>query len=128
MADGKTEVKIAKSPDEVWDLVGDFGGLASWMPGVDSCELDGDIRVLQTMGIEIHEQLMEHDDELHRIAYSVVKSPMPMEYHLATITVAEDGDGSVLTWAYDVRPDDLAAMFGPVYEGSAQAVKTQLEG
>jgi hypothetical protein len=128
MADGKTEVKIAKSPDEVWDLIGDFGGLANWMPGVDACELDGDIRVLQTMGIEIHEQLMEHDDDLRRIAYSVVKSPMPMEHHLATISVTEDGDGSLLTWAWEVRPDDLAPVFGPVYEGSAQAVKAQLEG
>ena len=61
MADGKAEVKIAKSPDEVWDLVGNFGGLADWMPGVDSCELDGDVRKLQTMGLEIHEQLMEHE-------------------------------------------------------------------
>ena len=98
------------------------------MPGVDSCELDGDIRVLQTMGIEIHEQLMEHDDDLRRIAYSVVKSPMPMEHHLATISVTEDGDGSLLTWAYEVRPDDLAAAFGPIYDGSAQAVKAKLEG
>ena len=51
------------------------------------CELDGDVRILQTMGIEIHEQLKEHDDDARRIAYSVVKSPMPLEHHLATITV-----------------------------------------
>ena len=57
MADGKAEVKIARNPDEVWELVGDFGGLAEWMPGIESCELDGDVRIIQTMGIEIHEQL-----------------------------------------------------------------------
>ena len=128
MADGKAEVKIAKSPDEVWDLVGNFGGLADWMPGVDSCELDGDIRKLQTMGLEIHEQLVEHDDDARRIAYSIVKSPMPLEHHLATISVEPVGDGSLLTWAYEVRPDEMAGAIGPIYEGSAQAVKTKLEG
>ena len=66
MADGKTQVKIAKPADEVWDLVGDFGGLGNWMPGVDSCVLDGDVRVLQTMGLEIHEQLKEHDDDARK--------------------------------------------------------------
>jgi hypothetical protein len=127
MADGKAEIKIAKSPDEVWDLVGNFGGLAEWMPGIEACELDGDVRKLQTMGLEIHEQLMEHDDDARRIAYSIVKSPMPLEHHLATISVEADGDGSLLTWAYEVRPDELADAIGPIYDGSAQAVKAKLE-
>ena len=33
-----------------------------------------------------------------------------------------------MTWAYEVRPDELAGAFGPVYDQSAQAVKTKLEG
>ena len=81
MADGKAEVKIAKHPDEVWELVGEFGGLDEWMPGIESCELDGDIRKIQTMGMEIHEQLKEHDDDARRISYSIVKSPIPLEHH-----------------------------------------------
>src|SRR5688572_18669523 len=128
MADGKVEVKIERSPDEVWALIGDFGGLGDWMPGIESCELDGDVRKLQTMGMEIHEQQMSRDDATRTISYSIVQSPMPVEHHLATLSVAPEGDGSVLTWAYEVRPDEMAAAFGPVYEGSAQAVKTTLEG
>ena len=128
MADGKIDVRIERSPDDVWALIGDFGGLADWMPGIESCELDGDVRKLQTMGMEIHEQQMSRDDATRTISYSIVKSPMPVEHHLATLSVAPDGDGSLLTWAYEVRPDEMAAAFGPVYEGSAQAVKGQLEG
>jgi carbon monoxide dehydrogenase subunit G len=127
MADGRVEVSIERSADDVWALVGDFGGLGEWMPGIESCELDGDVRKLQTMGMEIHEQLRERDDAARRIAYSIVQSPMPVEHHLATLTVTPDGDGSTLEWAYEVRPDEMAAAFGPVYEGSAQAVKQQLE-
>jgi mxaD protein len=128
MAEGKVEVDIARSPEDVWALIGDFGGLGGWMPGIESCELDGDVRKLQTMGMEIHEQLVSQDDAARTQSYSIVKSPMPMEHHLATLTVTPAGEGSHLVWAYEVRPDEMAAAFGPVYEGSAQAVKQQLEG
>ncbi|MFZ6004749.1 MAG: SRPBCC family protein [Actinomycetota bacterium] len=127
MADGKAEVTIARSPEDVWALIGRFEGLDEWMPGIDACEMAGDVRKLQTMGMEIHEQLVDRDDTDHRISYSIVKSPMPLEHHLATLTVTPDGDGSRLEWAYEVRPDEMAAAFGPVYEGSAQAVKQKLE-
>lgn len=127
MADGKAEVTIARSPEDVWALVGQFESLGEWMPGIDACEIDGDVRKLQMMGMEIHEQLKDRDEAAKRISYSIVKSPMPLEHHLATLTVTPDGDGSRLEWAYEVRPDDMAAAFGPVYEGSAQTVKQILE-
>jgi hypothetical protein len=127
MAEGKAHAKIAATPDEVWALVGDFGGLGQWMPGIDACEVDGDVRKLQTMGLEIHEQLKDRDDAARRISYTILQSPMPLEHHLATITVTPDGDGSLLTWEYEIRPDEMAGAFGPVYEGSVQAVKQQLE-
>lgn len=128
MADGKVEVEIARSPQDVWALIGDFGGLGDWMPGIDSCELDGDVRKLQTMGMEIHERLVSHDDDSRTTSYTIVQGPMPIEHHLATISVEPAGEGSRLTWAYEVKPDEMAAAFGPVYEGSARAVKAQLEG
>lgn len=128
MADGKVEVEIKRTPDEVWALIGDFGGLGDWMPGIDSCELDGDVRKLQTMGMEIHERLVSHDDASRTTSYTIVQGPMPIEHHLATISVEPAGEGSLLTWAYEVKPDEMAAAFGPVYEGSAQAVKARLEG
>lgn len=127
MADGKVEVTIARSPEDVWALVGDFGGLGDWMPGIESCELDGDVRKLQTMGMEIHEQLVERDETDRRISYTIVQSPMPLEHHLATLTVTPEGNGSRLEWAYEVLPDEMAAAFGPVYEGSIKAVKEHLE-
>lgn len=127
MADGKVEVEIARSPEEVWTLISDFGGLASWMPGIDSCELDGDVRNLETMGMTLKERLVAQDDAARTQQYSIVEAPMPLEHHLVTLSVEPKGDGSLLTWAYEVKPDDMAATFGPVYEGSAQALKAQLE-
>lgn len=128
MAEGKFEVHIDRSADEVWAVIGEFGSLGEWMPGIDSCVVDGDVRTLQTMGMELQERLVSHDDATRTTSYSLIKGPMPLEHHLATITVTPDGDGSTLTWAYEVKPDEMGGAFGPVYEGSVQAVKAQLEG
>jgi carbon monoxide dehydrogenase subunit G len=128
MADGKAEVSIDRSPDDVWKLLREFGGLADWMPGIESCTVEGDVRTLQTMGIEIKEQLRSLDDDGRRISYSVVESPMGnLESHLATISVDPDGSGSHVTWAVEVVPDELLALFLPVYEGSVVELKKALE-
>lgn len=128
MADGKAEVSIDKSPDDVWKLVREFGGLETWMPGVESCVVDGDTRTIGLMGIEIKEQLRSLDDTARTISYSVVESPMAnLESHLATITVTQEGSGSHLTWAVEVVPDDLLGLFVPVYEGSVVELKKKLE-
>lgn len=128
MADGKVEVHIARSPEDVWALIGDFGGLAGWMPGIDSCVLEDDVRTLDTMGMQLKERLVSQDDDARVQSYSIVEGPLPVEHHLATLSVVPDGDGSLFTWAYEVRPDDMAGAFGPIYENSAQTVKQQLEG
>ncbi|MFP5254616.1 MAG: SRPBCC family protein [Acidimicrobiia bacterium] len=127
MADGKVEVHIARPPEEVWALVADFGGLDAWMPGVESCELDGDVRTLQAMGTTLKERLVAQDDEARTQSYSIIDGPMPVEHHLATISVEPDGDGTRFTWSYEVRPDEMAGVFGGIYEGSAKAFKDTLE-
>ena len=128
MAGGVAEIKIAKSPDEVWKIVGDFGGLGGWMPGIESCELEGHVRKLGTMGIEIHEQLRELSEDDRRIAYGIVQSPMPLERHHAVIAVTADGDGSHVTWEVEVLPDEMLPAFLPIYEQSLGQLKSHLEG
>ena len=128
MADGKAEISIERSPDDVWKIVREFGTLNEWMPGVETCTLDGDVRTIGMMGIEIKEQLRSLDDDARTVSYSVVASPMDnLESHLATITVAPEGAGTHLTWAVDVTPDELLGLFLPVYEGSVVSLKKQLE-
>ena len=128
MADGKAEISIACSPDNGWKLVRDFGGLDAYMPGVESCTLDGDVRTIAMMGIEIKEQLRTLDDNTRTIAYSVIESPMGnLESHLATIAVAPEGDASHVTYTVDVSPDELLGLFLPVYEGALVEIKKKLE-
>jgi carbon monoxide dehydrogenase subunit G len=129
MAEGKAEVSIDRNPDDVWKLLREFGALDTWMPGIESCTLDGDVRTLGMMGIEIKEQLRTLDDDARTIAYSVVESPMGnLESHLATISVQPEGAGAHVTWAVEVTPDELLGLFLPVYEGSVVEIKKKLEG
>jgi carbon monoxide dehydrogenase subunit G len=129
MAEGKAEVSIDRNPDDVWKFVREFGGLDTWMPGVETCVVDGDVRTIGMMGIEIKEQLRGIDDTARRISYSVVESPMSnMESHQATIAVDPEGSGSHVTWSVEVAPDELLGLFVPVYEGSVVELKKKLEG
>jgi mxaD protein len=128
MASGKAEVSINRSPDDVWKVVREFGTLDEWMPGIDKCSLDGDVRTLDTMGIQIKEQLRNLDDTGRRVTYSVIESPMGnLQSHEATIAVDPEGSGSHLTWSVDVTPDELLGIFLPVYEGSVVALKEKFE-
>jgi mxaD protein len=128
MASGKAEVSINRSPDDVWKVVREFGTLDEWMPGIDKCSLDGDVRTLDTMGIQIKEQLRNLDDAGRRVTYSVIDSPMGnLESHEATIAVDPEGSGSHLTWSVEVSPDELLGIFLPVYEGSVVALKEKFE-
>ena len=122
------EIDVAAPADRVWALVSDFGGLDQWMPGLESCTLDGDVRTIEMMGLEIKEQLVNRDDESRSIAYSIIEGPVPVDSHKATITVTPKGDeASHITWRVDVEPEG-AAMFKDIYQGALGAVKAQLEG
>ena len=128
MAQGKAEVSINRSPDEVWKVIREFGTLDEWMPGIDKCTLNGDVRTIEMMGISVKEQLRSSDDAARTVSYSVIESPMGnLESHTATITVEAEGTGSHLTWSVDVTPDELLGLFVPIYEGSCTALKDKFE-
>jgi mxaD protein len=123
MAEGAVDVTVNASPDAVWEKVGNFGGVADFFPGIDSFRLEGDERVIGMFGMEIRERLIERDEAARSISYSVVGG-VPLESHKATITVEAEGEGSKVTWAYDVTPDEMAPIFGDTYKGALAAVES----
>jgi len=128
MAQAETDIAIDRSPDEVWKLVRDFGGLAQWMPGVETCTVDGDIRTIGMMGISVKEKLVKLDDDNRTLQYSVVESPMDkLESHLVTIATAPEGSGSRVTWTTKVEPDELLGLFAPLYENAIVEIKKKVE-
>jgi mxaD protein len=122
MAQGAVDVTVDAAPDVVWAKVGDFAGVGDFFPGIESFRLEGDDRIIGMFGMEIRERLLSRDDATRTISYSVVDG-VPIESHTATITVEPDGDGSKVTWAYDVEPAEMAPIFGDTYKGALAAVE-----
>jgi polyketide cyclase/dehydrase/lipid transport protein len=125
MGEARAEITIDRSADDVWAKVGNFGELA-WMPGVETCELDGDDRVIDMFGMRIVEHQYSRDDETRTLTYGIVDGDVKPEVHRATITVMPAGSRSFVTW--DVETDDamVEAMQG-AYVGALTALKEQLE-
>jgi carbon monoxide dehydrogenase subunit G len=122
MAAGAVDVTVAATPDAVWAKVGDFGGIDTFFPGIESFRVEGDDRVIGMFGMEIRERLLSRDEAARTITYSVVDG-VPIEKHTATISVEPDGDGAKVTWAYDVEPAEMAPIFGDTYKGALAAVE-----
>jgi carbon monoxide dehydrogenase subunit G len=128
VAKGISEIAIARSADDVWAVVGDFGGLAGWMPGVESCTVDGDVRTIEMSGLTVGERLVRRDDAARVLAYGISSGPAPVDHHEATITVTPSGAGSLVTWAVDVEPEPMLAIFQQIYMQSLEALKAHIEG
>lgn len=126
MAERTAEIDVEGTPDDVWALVGDFGGIAGWMPGMESCRVEGENRILDTMGMTITEKLVARDDDARSITYAIVDG-VPVESHEATVTVTGTGSGSHVTWVVDAAPDEMADLMKGVYQSSLEALKAHVE-
>ncbi len=127
MASGTAAIDIDRSADDVWAVIGDFGGIGGWMPGIDSCRVEGDDRILDTMGMTITERLVAKDDAARALTYTIVEGA-PVESHEATITVVATGGSSHVTWVVEATPDAMADLMATVYQQALEALKARVEG
>jgi hypothetical protein len=111
------EVRLACPPDAVWAVVGEPTRLPEWFPGIDSCTVEGDQRVVITRsGLMMPEQLLTIDPTLRRFQYRIT-APLFKE-HLGTVDVHALADGSSLVvYSVDADPAALALVIG----GAARA-------
>ena len=119
MASGKAEASIARSPDDVWKVVRDFGGRR---------RLHAGHRLVHRRRRRPHGRDDGHRDEgaaarprrrhpPHHLQRRRVTDGQP-GLARATISVDAEGDGTHLTWTVEVEPDDLLALFQGAYEGA----------
>lgn len=127
MVKERAEIELSTTPDSVWAIVGNFGGIGDWMPGIESCVVDGPDRVLRLMGLEVTERLQERDDDARTLSYRIVGG-VPVINHVATISVAAVGSGSRVTWDVEVEPDDMGPLLQTTYQQALEALKGHLSG
>src|SRR2546423_15502905 len=127
MATIREQARISRSADEVWKVVSDAGNM-DWFPAAESVSLSGTTRsVTFAGGIAVDEQIVTNDDDLRRFQYRIVGGAMPVESHLGTVDVIEDGDGALLIYSTDVQPDGLATPTRSSIRAAAERPKNHLE-
>lgn len=112
------KIAIDASPDKVWAVVSDFGGLHAWHPSVNASEMDGDRKRALTLAADgdpsITEELKDLDNEKMMMKYKIVDQDIvktvdfrgetylvpavPVENYLSVITVKPAKGGSQVTW------------------------------
>jgi carbon monoxide dehydrogenase subunit G len=126
VAQGQAAIDIDRSADEVWAVIGDFGGIGDWMPGIDSCRVEGEDRILEMMGMVLTERLVSKDDSARVLTYSITEGA-PVETHQAVITVTPTGSTSQVAWDVDSTPDEMAEVMATIYQQSLEALKKHVE-
>jgi Polyketide cyclase / dehydrase and lipid transport len=127
MATIRETIHIDAPPDTVWAGVRDPLAVTKFFDALDSCEMVGTARKIKMGDITIVEEIVTVDDDLRRFQYSITEMPIPVEFHLSTIDVLEDGDGTLIVYGVDVRPDMLKDILAPTISGATAAMKKYYE-
>jgi hypothetical protein len=105
----KEETKFNCSADELWLILSDVGR-CDWVPTIDKITLEGDFRHFEMTGMgQITEKILKQDDASMTLQYSAIKTPAPIEHHLATMQIASLNDQEcMLSWTTEISPDIFA--------------------
>ena len=124
----RRQVGIARSPAEVWALVGDPARIQEWFPGIVSSTVEGTTRVVVTgSGLQMPEQIVTNDPVQRRFQYRIT-APMFRE-HLSTLDVLDVGDGtSLVVYAADADPSTLALVIAGAAGNALEHLRDLLEG
>ena len=124
----RRQVRIARSPDDVWAIVGDASRLQEWWPGIVSSTVDGTTRVVVTgSGLPMPEEILTQDPLQRRFQYRIT-SPIVRE-HLSTLDVLDLGDGtSLVVYSADANPSVMALVIAGAAGNALSHLRTTMEG
>ena len=127
MATIREHTRIDRSADEVWKVVSDAGSM-QWFPGIEASVLNGTTRTVTfTGGINVDEEIVTNDDELRRFQYRIVGGALPVDFHLGTVDVLEDGTGAIVIYSTEIQPDGLRDIMSKSIASAVGGLKAHLE-
>lgn len=130
---------------QVWPVVRDFNGLASWTPFVSESRIEmgavadqiGCIRNFTLKdGARLREKLLALSDYDFSMSYSILESPMGVEDYVATLALkpVTDGNRTYAEWSAEFRVPagndrELVDHIGQnVFHAALQALKQRFGG
>lgn len=128
MATSRAHIRIDRPADEVWQAVTDPTLIKDWFPGLSDCTSDGSSRHVTTAdGIEVDEEIVTNDAALRRFQYRLLPGAVPVEQHLATVDVIDDGDGTLVVYGVDVQPEAFGPAMQQTVDGAVAGLKAHVE-
>ena len=123
----RRQVRISRSPADVWALVGDPARLPEWFPGITSVTVDGKSRVVVTgTGIPLPEEIVTNDAISRRFQYRIT-APIFRE-HLSTLDVFDLGDETcIVSYSADADPATMALVLAGAAGHALEHLRTMLE-
>jgi hypothetical protein len=118
----KEEARFNCSAHELWLILSDVGR-CDWVPTIDKIALEGDFRHFEMTGMgQITEKILKQDNASMTLQYSAIKTPAPIEHHLATMQIVPLNEHEcLLNWTTEISPDIFA-------EGIQQGMLISIEG
>ena len=128
MASVRVHIRIAAPADLVWKVVSDAGNVAAWFPALaGSVAGDNNTRTLQLHnGPVIEEEIVTNDPVLRRFQHAI-RSGLPVDTHLATIDVLDDGPDALVIYGADVTPPEAASMMAGLLSEALDRLKRFVE-
>lgn len=142
MAKASVSSVIGGSVEDVWKVVGDFGGISNWHPAIAASTIvggagdaAGSVREC-TLGDggKLREEQLERSDADHSYTYNITEAPMPIENYIGKIQLsAAEGDKTLVEWTstFDVAADaetEMVGMMNGVYQAGIDALKGKFGG
>ncbi len=134
MAKVTETIHIDATPDQVWEMIGEFNGLNTWHPAVaksEQYEEGGVVYRKLTLGdgAVVIESMDDHSHDRRSSTYTMTEmGPMPLAKYQATITVKEGDSGtSIIEWSGTYEPkgapdDEVAQTVSGIYTSGFGAI------
>jgi len=112
----KETIEINAPADKVWALVGDFGKMEAWHPGIAKTEITGgnkdEAGATRTLtfkdGGSVKETLTTRDNGSMTMKYDITEGTLPLREYSATITVTSNGGKTTVLWKSMFKRQDPA--------------------
>jgi hypothetical protein len=121
------EIRINRPAADVWALAGAAERLHEWFPGITSCTVDGNVRVITTgSGIPMPEEILVVDQIQRRFQYRIT-API-FVHHRGTIDVIDLGDDTCLVvYSCEADPRTMALIIASACREALEELQRIME-
>ena len=107
------QIDVQASPERVWVVVGNFGGL--WHPLIANLSITGEgieqLRRIETIDGKVFIERLQALDANNKVLTYTMISGLPADFYEGQISVEPNGTGSRIVWTVNFRHAGIAGLF-----------------